>query len=722
MFQKVKNLWLPIALLALWAGAAYAQTKLSQLGSGGTLSSSTDQLVTVRNGGGAVNPDVLTTLACSSLSNAAASCSTDTTNAGNISSGTLGQSKGGTGVNNTATLTLGSSNVNLATLGTGIVKNTTTTGALTDAASADVIGLFTGCSGTQYLGADGACHTAGGSGTVTTTGSPASGNLTKFSGSSSITNGDLSGDGTTSGTLAFTLATVNTNTGPWGSSTAIPNFTVNGKGLITAAGTNAVIAPAGTLTGTTLASNVVTSSLTSTGTLTGGATGSGFTVALGSSTITGTLPYANGGFGSATGIANQIPQVNPSANGFVFNYAMNQSLQTVDSPTFVALTLSGLTASELVATNSSKQLVNITALPNGTTATTQATGDNSTDVATDAFVQAQIAAQVDMHDPVQAATTGALLFSPSYSNGSSGVGATLTATSVGTLIIDGYTPALNDRLLVKNQASSLQNGCYTLTTVGVPITTDYVLTRCIDFNQAANIVYGDTFPVLQGTTNANQQFTMNNQSFTTVGAAGATGQITFAQTSGGSQLVQGTGITITGNTIALTVPVTVANGGTNATSAGITAFNNITGYTASGATGTTSTNLVFSASPTLTGTATAANITGVGNDYLSGGYIETGAPFTANTSTSYALNIDNGPKQVITITGAVAITLATPTHAGSATFKLLEDGSGHVYSITGCKWPGGTAITYSTAANAYDIVSVWYDGTNSNCMGGAAFQ
>ncbi len=43
-------------------------------------------------------------------------------------------------------------------------------------------------------------------GTVTTTGSPASGNLTKFSGAGSITNGDLSGDVTTSGTLAATIA------------------------------------------------------------------------------------------------------------------------------------------------------------------------------------------------------------------------------------------------------------------------------------------------------------------------------------------------------------------------------------------------------------------------------------------------------------------------------------------------------------------------------------
>jgi hypothetical protein len=56
----------------------------------------------------------------------------------------------------------------------------------------------------------------------------------------------------------------------------------------------------------------------------------------------------------------------------------------------------------------------------------------------------------------------------------------------------------------------------------------------------------------------------------------------------------------------------VANGGTNASSASITAFNNITGYTASGATGTTSTNLVFSTSPTLVtpllGTPTSGNL------------------------------------------------------------------------------------------------------------------
>lgn len=56
--------------------------------------------------------------------------------------------------------------VSLAGLGTGILKNTTGTGAPSIAVAADVTGLFSSCSGTQYLGADGACHTAG-IGTVT---------------------------------------------------------------------------------------------------------------------------------------------------------------------------------------------------------------------------------------------------------------------------------------------------------------------------------------------------------------------------------------------------------------------------------------------------------------------------------------------------------------------------------------------------------------------------
>lgn len=86
-------------------------------------------------------------------------------------------------------------------------------------------------------------------------------------GSAVATDVAVSGDVSLANTGAITLATVNANVGSFGSSTSIPSFTVNGKGLVTAAGGNVVIAPAGTLSGTTLNSAVVTSSLTSVGTI-----------------------------------------------------------------------------------------------------------------------------------------------------------------------------------------------------------------------------------------------------------------------------------------------------------------------------------------------------------------------------------------------------------------------------------------------------------------------
>jgi hypothetical protein len=74
----------------------------------------------------------------------------------------------------------------------------------------------------------------------------------------------------------------------------------------------------------------------------------------------------------------------------------------------------------------------------------------------------------------------------------------------------------------------------------------------------------------------------------------------------------------------------VANGGTNASAASITAFNNITGYTASGATGTTSTNLVFSTSPSIT-TPTLVGDATLSTGNLIQGTAAKGVNFTANT-------------------------------------------------------------------------------------------
>ncbi len=65
--------------------------------------------------------------------------------------------------------------------------------------------------------------------------------------------------------------------------------------------------PAANLSGTTLAAGVTASSLTSVGTLTGGATGAGFTLALSTSTITGTLADAR--------LSANVPLLN-AANAF----------------------------------------------------------------------------------------------------------------------------------------------------------------------------------------------------------------------------------------------------------------------------------------------------------------------------------------------------------------------------------------------------------------------
>lgn len=62
----------------------------------------------------------------------------------------------------------------------------------------------------------------------------------------------LTGDVTASGpgSVSATLATVNANTGSFGSATQVATFTVNGKGLITAAGNTSISIPASALSAT----------------------------------------------------------------------------------------------------------------------------------------------------------------------------------------------------------------------------------------------------------------------------------------------------------------------------------------------------------------------------------------------------------------------------------------------------------------------------------------
>lgn len=71
--------------------------------------------------------------------------------------------------------------------------------------------------------------------------------------------------------------------------------------------------------------------------------------------------------------------------------------------------------------------------------------------------------------------------SATYSNGTSGVGATLTAIANGTLKVDGGNAGVSDRVLVKDQQDPSQNGVYTVTTAGTG-NSKWVMTRATDFD------------------------------------------------------------------------------------------------------------------------------------------------------------------------------------------------------------------------------------------------
>jgi len=163
----------------------------------------------------------------------------------------------------------------------------------------------------------------------------------------------------------------------------------------------------------------------------------------------------------------------------------------------------------------------------------------------------------------------------------------------------------------------------------------------------------------------------------------------------------------TSGAVTLAGTLAVANGGTNATTASITSFNNITGYTASGATGTTSTSLVFSTSPTLT-TPTLSNPTITA-------YLET-APAIANSSTAVTLALASGTVLSYTLTGNCTFTMPATTNGTSFIVRLIQDATGsRTATFTSVKWPGGTAPTITTTASTgVDIISfvciasVWY--------------
>jgi hypothetical protein len=172
------------------------------------------------------------------------------------------------------------------------------------------------------------------------------------------------------------------------------------------------------------------------------------------------------------------------------------------------------------------------------------------DAATKRYVDL-ISAGRKIKDPCNAATTGALTVT--YNNGASGVGATLTnAGALAAFSVDGYSASLNDRILVKNQASTFQNGIYVVTTVGSGAVA-WVLTRSTDMDMASQFLYATTF-ILNGSTQNGQTYT-ETATVVTIG----TDPVSFSLTGDATAVTSvATGTGLTGGTITSTGTISLA--------------------------------------------------------------------------------------------------------------------------------------------------------------------
>lgn len=149
---------------------------------------------------------------------------------------------------------------------------------------------------------------------------------------------------------------------------------------------------------------------------------------------------------------------------------------------------------------------------------------------------------------VEAATTQAL--STTYSNGTLGVGATLTSTSNGVWPgLDDVTTGWNllDGILVKDQTDAAENGRYVLDDLS-SVSTPWILRRC-SLCDTADEIPGMYLFVKSGTLNAGAGYVaiVSDPATFVVG----TDDISMTQFAGGISITGGTGINVNGTQVSI---------------------------------------------------------------------------------------------------------------------------------------------------------------------------
>jgi len=279
-------------------------------------------------------------------------------------------------------------------------------------------------------------------------------------------------------------------------------------------------------------------------------------------TLTGTdtSTVAFGAGGTVAYVANKLSVFAATTSaelaGVISDETGTGVLVFSNSPTLVTPTLGAALATSITAT-SGNMTVNAAAgnnsvnlVPTGTGTvdvankriTSVAEPTQSSDAATKNYVDA-VKTGLDVKDSVIVTTTGNL--TGTYSNGTSGVGATLTNNGTqAALTIDSRVLTVGDRVLVKDQTTDLQNGFYKVTTVGTA-SVNWVLTRTVDADEASEITPGAFTFVEEGTIGASNGYVCTNVGAITIG----TTPITFVQFSGAGSVIAGDGLTKTGNTL-----------------------------------------------------------------------------------------------------------------------------------------------------------------------------
>lgn len=154
---------------------------------------------------------------------------------------------------------------------------------------------------------------------------------------------------------------------------------------------------------------------------------------------------------------------------------------------------------------------------------------NPQDAATRGFVEAT-AQGLDVKDSCTVSTTGNIVISSALNDGDT---------------IDGVTLSNGDRVLVKDQNTSTENGIYVV--AATP-------TRAVDLASGSNAAGMFTF-IEKGTINADNGFVCTSNAGS---AVTATNNLTFAQFSGAGQITTADGLQKTGNTLSVDLK---ANGG-----------------------------------------------------------------------------------------------------------------------------------------------------------------